>query len=258
MIYQAKAYLKFIRCSKNQHGIHSPFVYQLITKCFYHKKKRKAYQLWKQAEKSLLNDKSFIEVEDFSTGSKVFKPNQRQVKKVAASVGSSYKRAKLLNRIVSYFQIESALELGTSLGLRSLAMSLENKVQLTTLEACPNTLNRAKQLFEEMNCQDRIKTVNKDFQSYINELPSEQKFDLIFIDGHHNYEAAISYFNQLLKHKHNDSVFVFDDIHRLNGMEKAWEEICQSQEVTVSIDTFQWGFVFFRKEQAKEHFRIRV
>lgn len=258
MIHQAKAYLKFIRCSKNQHGIHSPFVYQLITKCFYHKKKRKAYQLWKQAKKSLLNDKSFIEVEDFGAGSKVFKSNQRQVKKIAARVGSSYKRAKLLNRIVYYFNFKSALELGTSLGLGSLAISLENEVQLTTLEACPNTLNRAKQLFEEMNCQDKIKSFNTDFQSYINELPSEQKFDLIFIDGHHNYEATISYFNQLLKHKHNNSVFVFDDIHWSKGMEKAWEEICQSKEVTVSIDTFQWGFVFFRKEQAKEHFTIRV
>lgn len=258
MIYQAKAYLKFIRRSKNQHGVHSPFVYQLITKCFYHKKKRKAYLLWKQAQKSLLNDKSFIEVEDFGAGSKVFKSSKRQVKKVAAKVGSSYKRAKLLNRLVSYLQVKSALELGTSLGLGSLAISLENNTQLTTLEACPNTLNRAKQLFEEMNCQDKIKSVNIDFQSYIDKLPKEQKFDLIFIDGHHNYEATISYFNQLLKHKHNDSVFIFDDIHWSQGMEKAWEEICQSQEVTVSIDTFQWGFVFFRKEQAKEHFRIRV
>ncbi|MDA9584813.1 class I SAM-dependent methyltransferase, partial [Flavobacteriaceae bacterium] len=28
--------------------------------------------------------------------------------------------------------------------------------------------------------------------------------------------------------------------------------------VTVTIDTFLWGFVFFRKEQEKEHFIIRI
>lgn len=258
MIHQATAYLKFVRRSKNQHGIHSPFVYQLITQCFYDKKKRKAYQLWKQAKKELLNDKSVIEVEDFGAGSKVFKSDQRKIKQIATRVGTPYKRAKLLNRVVSYLNCETALELGTSLGLGSLAICLENNVRLTTLEACPNTRNRAQQLFEKFNCQKKISAVNTDFQSYLDQISSSQKFDLVFIDGHHSYAATLSYFKQLLKHKHNDSVFVFDDIHWSKGMEKAWAEICQSEEVKVSLDTFQWGFVFFRKEQAKEHFRIRV
>jgi hypothetical protein len=41
-------------------------------------------------------------------------------------------------------------------------------------------------------------------------------------------------------------------------METAWEMIKKHPKVTVTIDTFQWGLVFFRREQHKEHFIIRV
>jgi hypothetical protein len=41
-------------------------------------------------------------------------------------------------------------------------------------------------------------------------------------------------------------------------MEDAWKFIQNHPKVTVAIDTFQWGFVFFRTEQKKEHFTIRV
>jgi hypothetical protein len=41
-------------------------------------------------------------------------------------------------------------------------------------------------------------------------------------------------------------------------MTEAWETIKQHPKVTVTINTFFWGFVFFRKEQVKEHFTIRV
>jgi hypothetical protein len=41
-------------------------------------------------------------------------------------------------------------------------------------------------------------------------------------------------------------------------MTEAWEIIKQHPKVTVTINTFYWGFVFFRSEQIKEHFTIRV
>ena len=41
-------------------------------------------------------------------------------------------------------------------------------------------------------------------------------------------------------------------------MELSWDIIEKHPKVTVTIDTFQWGLVFFRREQEKEHFIIRV
>lgn len=82
--------------------------------------------------------------------------------------------------------------------------------------------------------------------------------DLIYFDGNHQKEPTLHYFHQLLPLAHNDSVFIFDDIHWSKAMEQAWEEIKAHPRVRVSIDSFYWGLVFFRKEQEKEHFTLRL
>jgi hypothetical protein len=50
---------------------------------------------------------------------------------------------------------------------------------------------------------------------------------------------------------------IFDDIYWNKDMEKAWQEIKNNQKVTVSIDLFYFGLIFFRKEQEKQHFILR-
>ncbi|MFD1079748.1 O-methyltransferase, partial [Longispora fulva] len=79
-----------------------------------------------------------------------------------------------------------------------------------------------------------------------------------YFDGNHQKKATLEYFEKLFPTAHNDSVFIFDDIHWSKEMEEAWEEIKAHPAVRVTIDTFSWGFVFFRREQEKEHFTIRV
>ena len=71
-------------------------------------------------------------------------------------------------------------------------------------------------------------------------------------------KATLEYFELLLPTITNDTVWVFDDIHWSKDMEEAWETIKNHPKVKVTIDTFQWGFVFFRDEQEKEHFVVRV
>jgi hypothetical protein len=41
-------------------------------------------------------------------------------------------------------------------------------------------------------------------------------------------------------------------------MTEAWQYIKNHESVSVTVDCFHLGFVFFRKEQAKEHFKIRL
>jgi xanthine dehydrogenase molybdopterin-binding subunit B len=61
----------------------------------------------------------------------------------------------------------------------------------------------------------------------------------------------------LLRSAHNDTVFVFDDIHWSVSMQKAWDEIIDHDRVTVSVDIFRMGMVFLRKELSKQKFVIR-
>ena len=259
MLFQIKSYIKFLWNSKNEHGVHSPFVFNLVTKCFYDKKKYPEYSILKNYRNSLLKSKSSIEVTDFGVGSRVFKSNTRAINQIARNAGISKKRAELLFRITNYFQPESILEIGTSLGLATSALSLGNiKSKITTIEGCPNTLHVAQKQFEEFGFKN-ITSINTEFSSYLkNYQLSIINYQLIYFDGNHSKQATLDYFELLLPTTTNETVWIFDDIHWSKGMEAAWEIIKSHPNVTVSIDTFQWGLVFFRTEQPKEHFVIRV
>ena len=257
MWFKAKAYLKFLWSSKNQHGIHSPFVYKLITQCFYNKHHFDEYTFWDQAQQQALDSEEVLDVKDVGAGSKVFDGNLRPVSKIAQHVSISRKRARLMMRVVDYLSVTKALELGTSIGLGSLSIAGNQKVNLKTVEACPKTSAYAQRQFDSLNLS-KITAINSSFTENLAQLKSEEKFDLVFIDGHHDGKATLMYFESLIKHKHNDTVFIFDDIHWSPSMEMAWESIKAHDKVQVTIDTFQWGLVFFRKEQVKQDFIIRV
>jgi predicted O-methyltransferase YrrM len=257
MLYSIQAYIKFLKASTNQHGVHSPFVYDLVTKCFYDKSKYNEYSILKQYRQSLSQNFNRISISDFGSGSKVFKSNERVISKMAKTSGISSKRAKLLFRMVSYFNTKSILELGTSLGLASSALSLGNKqASITTIEGCQETAKIAQEQFRTFQLNN-IQVIVDTFEKALPELVSNQ-CNLVYVDGNHTKEATLNYFELLLPTTTNNSVFIFDDIHWSKGMTEAWDEIKNHPAVTVSIDTFYWGIVFFRKEQAKEHFVIRV
>ena len=65
MLFILKSYLNFLWNSKNEHGVHSPFVFDLVTKCFYDTKKYTEYSILKEYRKSLLKNKNYIGVFEY-------------------------------------------------------------------------------------------------------------------------------------------------------------------------------------------------
>jgi predicted O-methyltransferase YrrM len=231
----------------------------LVTKCFYDKKNYPEFSILKNYRNSLLENKDTIEVNDFGVGSRVFKSNTRAINQIAKNAGISSKRAQLLFKIIHYFQPESILEIGTSLGIATSAMSLGNKnSKIITLEGCANTISVAKSQCQLQNLNN-IEFIISEFSSYLTTQNLQPRtYKLIYFDGNHSKKATLDYFEFLLPTITNDSVWIFDDIHWSENMEDAWEIIKKHPKVTVTIDTYQWGIVFFRREQKKEHFVIRT
>ncbi|MDD3004552.1 MAG: class I SAM-dependent methyltransferase, partial [Flavobacterium sp.] len=126
MKHLIQSYFRFLWNSTNAHGVHSPFVFNLVTKCFYDTLQYSEYKVLENYRNALLQNKEAIEVTDFGAGSRVFKSNTRTVNQIAKNAGISAKRAELLFRLMHYFQPKNVLEIGTSLGLATSALALNN------------------------------------------------------------------------------------------------------------------------------------
>lgn len=255
-MYLLLSYIKFFFKSIKLHGVHSPFVFDLVEKCFKDKKNYEEYRILDNYNQILAQSKETISITYFGSGSRVFRSNKRKVAAIAKLAGISKKRQQLLFRLTNYFQFKNTLELGTSLGKATIAFALSEKKNIITVEGCPETAQFAKKSLNEVGCKN-VKVVNTSFEDFLS-TPLPFSPDCIYIDGNHTYKDTLHYFHQLLPYVHNETVMIFDDIYWSKEMQRAWSAIANHPEVTVAIDTFYWGIVFFRKEQAKESFVVKV
>ncbi len=263
-------YIRYQFSAKTAHGIHSPFVFQLYNEVINHKANYYAFDRIELLRNKLLQSNDEIEVKDLGTGTS----GKRKISLIAERAAKNKKYGELLYRLVNRFKPEIILELGTSLGISTAYLASANpNSKVITIEGCPSTAGAAKKCFEALGLKN-IESVIGNFDFELKNVlesgilasasPSsggrnqESRIDFVFFDGNHKKEPTLNYFTQCLEYAHNDSVFVFDDIHWSDEMEEAWEEIKKHPKVTVTIDLFFLGIVFFRKEQVKENFILKM
>jgi len=248
-----RAYLRYRRNAVSKHGVHSPFVFDLVTKTFPNDETDfTTFPAEKWREECLANN-STINVLDFGTG----KSGPRMISAIARRAAKSPKEGRLLYRIVKRFQPENILELGTSLGISAMYMRAGNPdAKIITLEGCPETARIAREGFSKHHIAADVRV--GDFSATLTGILQEMKtVDLVYIDGNHRRKPTLEYFALIRKYAHNETVFIFDDIHWSVEMEEAWKTIAADPDVHVSLDVFHFGLVFFRSQQVKEHFVLR-
>lgn len=254
------AYFKYLLSSGNEHSIHSPFLFDLYTQVIASKKDSNPdYVFLKSLRKELLRSNQEIEILDLGAGSRRNKSNVRKIKTIAKNAEKPEKFGELFNRLIRRFQPQTILELGTSLGLTTLYMSRARPdSQIISFEGCPETAKIARENFEKSeaeNIEIVIGNIDETLPKELAKLPAP--VDYAYFDANHRYEPTVRYFENCLTYAHNDSLFIFDDIYWSPEMTKAWEYIKQHPQVTLTVDLFWIGLVFFRKEQVKEHFVLR-
>lgn len=254
----AKDFLLHRFSSKNRHGLHSPFVYKLVDEVIYDKTEKPAYHTVEQERDHLLVDDSYITVTDLGAGSHVNNNKQKKVSDITLNALKPPKLAKLLYRLANFAQPNNIIELGTCLGITTLYLrEAAPEARLYTLEGCPETAGVAKKVFAKAGV-DNINVITGNFDDTLpGILDSEDKLDLVYIDGNHQYEATMRYFDWCLPKVHEGTMLIFDDIYWSDGMKKAWSEIKSHPQVSATVDLFWIGLIFFKPGQAKEDFKIR-
>ena len=254
-------YLEYYFTASNGkgHGMHSPFVFEFITKILNDKTVYPAYEKVEALRSQLLNDNTVLEVEDFGAGSVVDKKGKRSISSIAKNAAKPKKFGQLLFRMVNHYQPATILELGTSLGITTSYLSFAKPdASLITMEGSKEIAEVAKRNFRNLEIRN-IEIVEGNFDNTLSSVVRGlSSVDLAFIDGNHRKEPTERYFKELLAKTNYDSILVFDDIHWSRDMESTWETIKNDVAVKCSIDLFFIGIVFFRKEfKEKQHFTIR-
>lgn len=209
---------------------------------------------------SIQSDTSSLSLIDLGAGSFNKLQPQRQVKVTQIYKRSchSAKDTELLFRLVDYFKPHTILELGTCLGVSTLYLASANKnSKVYTFEGNPDYASFARRKFQQFGCNSITLiegNIHHTLSSTLEQIPS---LDFAFLDAHHAYEPTIKFFKSCLSKVHSDSVIILDDIYWSEDMQKAWETIKGMPEVKQTIDLYQFGIVFFKQGQVKEHFTLR-
>lgn len=87
--------------------------------------------------------------------------------------------------------------------------------------------------------------------------PITGNLDMVYISAMDS-QAILPQIERLLPNIGSNTVCVISKIHNSAQSEYDWETIKNDPRITVTIDTYHLGIIFFRPEQAKEHFMIRT
>ena len=361
----AQKYIRYYLTAANGkgHGIHSPFVFDLIKNVLNDSRVFPEYAAIERLRSRLESDPAILQIEDMGAGSALGGASKkilsRSVADIARRMAKPKKLGQLLFRLARYYRPERVLELGTSLGLstaylaagagnveataemrgeagmqlggtaeektagmtteagmrsgelvertaareaaeagmqlggtaeentvrviaqdgtqpgggteeKAAGMTTDARMQLGpmkeakeaarvfTIEGAPEVGAVAKNNFRALGLENIDLTIGNFDRVLDATLDRVGRVDLAFIDGNHRLEPTLRYFNALYGQLSPSSMLIFDDIHWSREMEAAWESIKKDPRVTLSVDLFFIGLVFFRDNfKVKQDFVIR-
>jgi predicted O-methyltransferase YrrM len=239
-------------------GIHSPFVFDLVSRIFRNKIDSVIVNSVEAARKRMLSDQGIIKVEDLGSGSRRMTDKERRICDIAKYSAVPRKYGVFLYRMAGAFGRPLIVELGTSLGISTMYMAAASpEVPLITIEGSATVSEIASMNFTWAGLQN-IRSLTGSFESLLPAVKKEGIHPgLVFIDGDHRREPLLSCFNHIADMSGPDTVVIIDDINYGKDMAATWKTIQDHQKVSVTVDIFRMGVVFFRKGIAKANYVVR-
>jgi len=253
----ALKYFIFARHHKG-HGIHSPFVFDFINTVLREEIPPHVLKIVREVRKLMAAGNEIIEVNDLGAGPENMTSSCRSLSDIARRSSVNKRYGRILYNIALLYNGKDIIEMGTSVGISTLYMALgAPESEIISIEGCHKLAETAKNNFSRFNINN-ITVVTGSFDEHLPVMGSQNiRPSVVFVDGNHRKEPVLKYFALLKELITPGSVIIFDDINYSHEMNEAWDEIKRDSQVSVSIDIFQMGFVFFRGGMVKQDFVIR-
>lgn len=259
-IYRLFAFLKYFLFARHAkgYGIHSPFVFHLITEVLRNKTDDVVVCNIEGIRKRLLADPGIICVNDPGAGSVILKKNMRKVSEITRHSSISRKYGILLYNMAKEFGNKVIIELGTSFGISSMYLAAPDENAIVhTIEGSDSVANLAESNFAR-SCFKNIVLHRGKFEEVFPLLIEKNGVPgLVFVDGDHKKEHVLNYFRMVATTAGEETVMIIDDINYSPEMAEAWDEIKKHENVSTTVDLFRLGMIFFRKGIAKYDYVIR-
>ncbi|WP_114575813.1 O-methyltransferase [Saliphagus sp. LR7] len=163
--------------------------------------------------------------------------------------GAKPEYGPLLYALARELDPDRVLELGTCLGISGayIAGGFRNDNRLLTVEGGEPQVGIARETFAELGVSDHTTVRHDRFQDVLLEGGESPRFEMAFLDGHHNHEATLEYFEALYELADPGAVVVFDDVVGYSeGMDGAWRTIAADPRVELSVTTERYGIAVLK------------
>lgn len=256
MIWQIKHYLLHQWRAQGKKTLRSSFVFDFYQNVLKAPSNEQIEAVSSLAD-GLKKDQTPIQRKDFGAGhgGKGGGSYRSSIGETARRSSRRKKEGKLLHNIVRHYQPRRMLELGSHLGVSTLyqASAMAPEASFISLEGDPTLAQLAQKHLTQQGLTN-TRVVEGAFSATLPGLElASLSPDYVFIDGDHRYEPTVDYVNTILPHMAPGGILIMDDIYWSEGMTRAWNEIRQSEALTVTIDLFYFGVCFVKMDQEKEH-----
>lgn len=239
-LFRILEYVRYYLRADTVYSIDSPFLYSFFQKVLDDKRRFYAFGQIAALRSRLKNDHTVILKNDLGAGKS---KKQTTISEMTRASGTPEFKGELLFKIVAWFKPKEILELGTNLGLSaSYLASVDSRIKLFTLEGDKEILKKAISNFRLLKLNN-ILTVEGSFEDELNNHLNNNKFQMVYIDGNHTYDATICYFNTFIKYLEGEFLIVLDDIYWSREMKKAWNEIQGDSSCNLYLDLYHLGIV---------------
>lgn len=229
------------------HGIHSPFLFRLITEVVENRTRLPEYRIFKSLKDNVLNLLDDYSEPSLSTVYHQFNLPPSNPHRLYRKVELPLRYGKVVFRLIREFKPSSAINYGPALGANLAVMAMANNDGTVYQLINDQTYELVSKELLKVLAISNVRFFYEDAAPSVNP-------EFIMINYPGNPDKSRNVVQKCLGLHGEDDVLIIRGIHESKAMESIWQEVISIESVRVSLDLFEIGILLFRKGLQKENF----